>query len=102
MTHILNNIAQAKYRSLIDLKDAFFQIQIHPDDEWKTAFKTPFGIFNSQVMNQGECNALSIFIRFINLIMQDFLEIFVHIYINDICIYSQTKKDYISHIREVC
>ena len=34
--------------------------------------------------------------------MQDFLRIFVHIYIDDICIYSQTKEDHISHIREVC
>ena len=102
MTHILNDIARAKYRSLIDLKDAFFQIRIHPDDEWKTAFKTPFGMFNSRVMNQGECNAPSIFMRFINFIMQDFLGIFVHIYIDDICIYSQTKEDHISHIREVC
>jgi len=102
MTHILNDIARAKYRSLIDLKDAFFQIWIYPDDEWKTAFKTPFGMFNSRVMNQGEFNAPSIFMRFINFIMQDFLGIFVHIYIDDICIYSQTKEDHISHIREVC
>ena len=63
----------------------------------------PFGMFNSRVMNQGECNAPSIFMRFINFVMQDFLGIFVHIYIDDICIYSQTKKDHISHcIREVC
>ena len=59
-------------------------------------------MFNSRVMNQGECNAPSIFMRFINFIMQDFLGIFVHIYIDDICIYSQTKEDHISHIREVC
>ena len=102
MTHIINDIARAKFRSLIDLKDAFFQIRIHPEDEWKTAFKTPFGMFNSRVMNQGECNAPSTFMRFINHIMQDFLGIFVHIYINDICIYSNTREDHINHIRQVC
>ena len=102
MTHIINDIARAKFRSLVDLKDTFFQIRIHPEDEWKTAFKTPFGMFNSRVMNQGECNAPSTFMRFINHIMQDFLGIFVHIYIDDICIYSNTREEHINHIRQVC
>ena len=38
---ILNRLANAKYRSKVDLTDAYFQIRVSPADEDKTAFKTP-------------------------------------------------------------
>src|SRR5436305_13314882 len=48
---ILNHLAKAKYHSKIDLIDAYFQIQVEPEDEKHTAFKTPDGqMYNSRVM----------------------------------------------------
>ena len=48
---ILNHLARAKYRSKIDLMDAYFQIRVEPEDEKHTAFKTPDGqMYNSRVM----------------------------------------------------
>ena len=37
---ILRRIARAKLRGYIDLPDAYYQMHVHPDDIWKTAFKT--------------------------------------------------------------
>src|ERR1700742_2549188 len=41
---IRNNVARAKYRSKIDMSDAYEQIHVEPDDVWKTAFSTVYGI----------------------------------------------------------
>src|SRR5438552_437568 len=100
---ILNRLAKAKYRSKIDLMDAYFQIRVEPEDENHTAFKTPDGqMYNSRVMQQGDCNSPSTFMRIINYILQAFLGIFVFVYLDDIFIYSDTLEDHIDHIKQVC
>src|SRR6266480_501852 len=100
---ILNSLAKAKYRSKIDLMDAYFQIRVEPEDEKHTAFKTPDGrMYNSRVMQQGDCNSPSTFMRIINYILQSFLGIFVFVYLDDIFIYSDTLEDHIDHIKQVC
>ena len=50
------DVARAKYRSKIDLSNAYEQVWIEPEDIWKTAFTTFYGTFISQVMQQGDCN----------------------------------------------
>ena len=42
---ILRRIAQAIVLGYINLPDAYYQINMHPKDIWKTAFKTSFGMF---------------------------------------------------------
>jgi len=54
---ILHRIARARLRGYIDLPDTYYQMHVHPDDVWKTAFKTPFGMYKWLVMPQGLCNA---------------------------------------------
>jgi hypothetical protein len=55
------DIAQAKFRSKIDLSNAYEQVHIEPDDISKTAFAMVFGMFKSNVMQQGDCNAPATF-----------------------------------------
>ena len=38
----------------------------------------------------------------INYILQVFLDIFIFVYLDDIFIYSDTLKDHIDHIKQVC
>ena len=51
-------------------------------------FSTIFGTFQSQVMQMGDCNAPSTFQRLMTAIFQDFLGRFVHVYLDNIFIYS--------------
>ena len=46
-------IARAKVHGKIDLPDVYYQIWMFPSDIYKTAFKTPFGLFEWTVMPQG-------------------------------------------------
>jgi len=54
---ILNSLGRARYRSKIDLSDAYFQTRVEPKDVDKNGFKSPFGCFVSKVMLQGDMNA---------------------------------------------
>jgi hypothetical protein len=49
----------------------------------------------------GLTNAPSVFQRMANDIFQDFLDIFVIIYLNEILIYSQTQAKHDTHVRQV-
>jgi hypothetical protein len=56
---ILMNICKHPYRSLIDGKDAYESCRVEPEDVWKTLFNTPDGTMVSNVMQQGDCNAVT-------------------------------------------
>jgi len=47
---ILNAVARGRFRSKIDLSDAYFQTRVHPDDVKYNTIKTPFAGVTSQVM----------------------------------------------------
>ena len=54
---LIKRLSQATIFSKFDLKSEFWQIQIHPDDRYKTAFSTPFGHYEWNVMPFGLKNA---------------------------------------------
>jgi hypothetical protein len=71
------DIARAKIRSKINLSDAYEQVCIVPSDMPKTAFATIYGTFASNIMQQGDCNAPSMFQRSMNMIFCDYIGIFI-------------------------
>lgn len=58
---IREDVARAKYRSKIDLSDAYEQVHIIEDDIWKTVFTAICGTYTSVVMQQGDYNAPATF-----------------------------------------
>src|SRR5260370_40666736 len=61
MWAIMDCMARKKYRSKIDMTDAYEQIQIELDCIKYLGFSTLYGTFESNVMQQGDCNAPSTF-----------------------------------------
>jgi hypothetical protein len=95
------DVARAKYRSKIDLSNAYEQIRIEPNDVHKTAFSTVFGTFESNVMQQGDCNAPATFQRLVTVIFRDAIGIYVHVYLDDLFVFSYKLEDHEQHLEYV-
>ena len=58
---IQEDAAQVRYRSKIDLSDAYEQVHVQPEDVEKNAFATIAGMFVSHIMWIGDCNSPAMF-----------------------------------------
>lgn len=96
--NIREDVARAKYRSKIDLSDAYKQVRIVSEDIWKMSFATIRGTYTSAVMQQGDCNVPATFQRLMTSIFQDVIGIFMHVYIDDIFIFSDTIEEHQRHL----
>ena len=98
---IRHDVARAPFRSKLDMSKAYEQICVRPEDIPKTAFTTIFGMFVSLVKQQGECNAPSTFQRLMTAVFQEYIAQFVHVYLDDIFIFSSTIEEHQRHLAMV-
>ena len=83
--------------SKFDMKFGFWQVQISEADKYKTAFTTPFGHYEWNVMPFGLKNALSEFQNIMNDIFNSFSH-FTIVYINDVLVYSKSLDEHWKHL----
>ncbi|KAJ8174656.1 hypothetical protein LV157_008777 [Aspergillus fumigatus] len=98
---IQDRIRGAKWFTKLDITDAYNHIRIAEGEEWKTAFRTKYGHFEYLVMPFGLTNAPASFQRFINEVLQEYLDLFVIAYLDDILIFSKEKEEHVEHVNKV-
>ena len=93
-------IGTAKVISTLDLAKGYWQIPMSHESKEKTAFTTPFGLYEFEVMPFGLHNAPATFQRMINYVLRD-CQKFARAYIDDIVIFSHSWEEHMVHMREV-
>lgn len=98
---MLRRTAKHKYRTTLDLKNAYEQIWIIPEHVARSAVTTPDGNMVSHVVQLGDCNAPATYQALMNHIFSSFIGHFMDIYLDDIVIYSDSLEEHEEHVRLV-
>lgn len=97
----LDALGGAQVFSTIDLVSGYHQVAVHEKDRHKTAFTTPFGLYEYHRMPFGLCNAPATFQRLMQAVMSDFVFQIVLIYLDDLLVYSSTFHEHLVRLETV-
>ena len=74
---------------------------VHPDDQEKTTFTTPWGTFMNAKIPSGIMTAGETFQRAMDIAFADEKDKFIVIYLDDITVYSASNEEHLNHIGRV-
>nr|GEX32445.1 hypothetical protein [Tanacetum cinerariifolium] len=88
-------------RKMIDLRSGYHQLKVREEDIPKTTSRTCYGHYEFVVMPFGLMNAQAIFMDLMNRVCRPMLDKFVIVFIDNILVYSKSKKEHEAYLREV-
>ena len=97
---VFEGMGTASVVSILDLAKGYWQIPLTPESREKTAFTTPFGLFEFEVMPFSLHNAAATFQRTMNHVLRRCQE-FTQAYIDDIGVFSHNWQEHLRHFQEV-
>jgi len=102
ISELISQLRGAKYFTKLDVHWGFNNIHIKPRDEWKAAFQTNQGLFESLVIFFEITNSLATFQTMMNDIFRDLIaEGIMVVYLDDILIFTRTEEEHTKAIRRV-
>jgi len=101
MDHILQRVVGCSRISLLDGFSGFNQILVHPDDQDKTTFSTPWGTFKYMKIHFGLKNAGATFQRDMDITFAKEIHDFLVFYLDDLTPFSKSDQENLKHLRQV-
>jgi hypothetical protein len=91
---LIDKLLDAQFFTKLDIQWGYNNIRIREGDKWKTAFKTPMGLYKSLVMNFGLYNAPTTFQMFMDEQFKDLIATgHIMIYLDNILIFSDNLAE---------
>lgn len=97
----LDVLGGAKYFSTMDLASAYNQVEVNPADRHKTAFTTPFGLFEYNRMPFGLAGAPGLFQKLMQTVFRDEVLQILIVYLDDIIVFSQDIPEHLRRLEIV-
>ncbi|GFS93111.1 retrovirus-related Pol polyprotein from transposon 297 [Trichonephila clavipes] len=101
MDDLLNEAKPTPYMSTIDLSSGYHQVKVVAEDQDKTAFTCPFGIYKFTRMPFGLRNTPATFQRLIDKFRSGLNNVLALSYLYDIIIFSPTFQKHLSDLEQV-
>ena len=98
---VLERLANFSYFCYLDGLSSFYQISIHLEDQTKTTFTCPYGIFAFRHMPFGLCNAPATFQRYMFSIFSNLLDDCVEVFMDDFSVYGTNFANYLENLSKV-
>jgi len=101
MSELRSRLGKSTIFTKLDLKNGYYLIRMAEGEEWKTAFKSSYGLNKYTVMPFRLCNAPSTFQSMINDVFRDMLDVGVIALMDDIRISAETVEEHVARVRWV-
>ncbi|GJZ57706.1 reverse transcriptase domain-containing protein [Tanacetum coccineum] len=98
---MLERLAGNEYHCFLDGFSGYFQIPIDPQDQEKTTFTCPYGMFAYRLMPFGLCNAPGTFQRCMMAIFHDMIEETMEVFMDDFLVFRDSFLSYLSHLDKI-
>ena len=85
----------------MDGYSGFSQIAVHPDDQLKTTFISPYGLHAYRRMPFGLCNAPATFQRCMTAIFTDFIELIMEVFMDDFSVYGTSFTSCLDNLSRI-
>jgi len=101
ISELRSRLGKATIFTKLDLKNGYYLIHMVQGEEWKTAFKSRYDLYEYTVMPFGLCNTPSTFQSMINNVFCDMLDVGGIAYMDDILINTETVEEHVALVRRV-
>ncbi len=98
---IIDKIVSCKHLTRLNIISAFNKLRMHLDSENYTTFITALEAYKYKMLSFKLTNESTFFQQYMNDVLWDFLNDFCQVYLDDILIYSKTRKKHRDHVKLV-
>jgi len=101
MDQMLERLAGKAHYCFLDGYSGYNQIVVDPEDQEKTTFTCPFGVFAYRKMSFGLCNAPATFQRCMLAIFSDLVETCIEVFMDDFSVFGSTFNECLENLDTV-